>query len=277
MSPATFSNMKTILRFLVLAAVLGAGFGLAGCGRSERAPNKLKLGVMAGAEEQVAEVARQIAKERHGLDVELVVFSDYVTPNAALADGSIDANAFQHRPYLEQQIRDRGYKLAVVGNTFVYPIAGYSKRIHALTELREQAQVAVPNDPTNLGRALALLQREKLITLRAGVGAGGNVTDITGNPRRLRIVELEAAQLPRVLPDVDLAIINTTYASQLDLSPTRDGLFIEDKDSPYVNLIVAREDNRDAPAVKTFVQAYQSEEVHAAAQRIFKGGVVKGW
>lgn len=272
-----FFNMHVYFRLLASAVSLCLLAGLSGCGPSDRPANHLRLGVMGGAEEQVAEVARKVAKERHGLEVELIVFSDYITPNAALADGSIDANAFQHRPYLDQQIRDRGYKLAVVGNTFVYPIAGYSRRIKTLADLPERARVAVPNDPTNLGRALALLEREKLIGLRPGVGIHGTAVDIQSNPKQLRIVELEAAQLPRALPDVDLAIINTTYASQIDLSPTRDGLFVEDKDSPYVNLIVAREDNRESEAVKAFVEAYQSEEVHSAAMEIFKGGVVKGW
>ena len=270
--------MKLQMRLLVVwVSVLGAWLGLAGCRPAERPANHLRLGVMAGAEEQVAEVAKKIAKERHGLEVELVVFSDYVTPNAALADGSIDANAFQHRPYLEQQMKDRGYKLAVAGNTFVYPIAAYSQRIKAVADLPEGAQVGVPNDPTNLGRSLALLEREKLIGLRPGAGIGATVPDIQANPKRLRIVELDAAQLPRALPDLDLAIIHTTYASQIGLTPTKDGLFVEDKDSPYVNLIVAREDNRASEAVQTFVKAYQTEEVHAVALELFKGGVVKGW
>lgn len=260
--------------FVFLALLV---FWLTGCRPAPRSENHLRLGVIAGAEEQVAEIARKVAREQHGLDVELVVFSDYVTPNAALADGSLDANAFQHRPFLDRQIADRGYKLVPVGNTFVYPIAAYSRRIGALSELNDGAQIAVPNDPTNLGRALILLARENLLVLRPGAGAEATVLDIAANPRRLRIVELEAAQLPRALPDVDLAIINTTYASQIGLNPTRDGLFVEDKDSPYVNLIVAREDNQDAAKVRAFVQAYQSEEVHAAAREIFKDGVVKGW
>ena len=269
--------MKALTRFLVLVSLSGLWLALGGCRPAARPANHLKVGVMAGAEEQVAEVAKKIAKERHGLEVELVIFSDYIAPNAALADGSLDLNAFQHRPYLEQQSRDRGYKFVPVGNTFVYPIAAYSRRVKSASELPEGAQVAIPNDPTNLGRALVLLGREKLIGLRPGVGVNGTVTDVQENPKHLHIVEIDAAQLPRVLPDVDLAVINTTYASQAGLSPTRDGLFVEDKDSPYVNLIVAREDNRDAEAVKAFVKAYQTDDVNAAAFEVFKGGAVKGW
>lgn len=266
-------KLISILTPLIAAAVIL----LAGCGKQQNAAHRLKLGVISGAEEQVAEVARQVALDRYHLDVELVTFNDYITPNAALADGSIDANAFQHKPYLDQQIKDRNYRLVIAGRTFVYPIAAYSKRIHRLAELRDEATIAVPNDPTNLGRSLILLERQGLIQLRPGAGLNVTVLDIVGNPRKFKIVELEAPQLPRSLPDVDLAIINTTYASQIDLTPTKDGLFVEDSNSPYVNLIVAREDNQRDPRIAQFVQAYESDEVLAAAQKIFKGGVVKGW
>jgi D-methionine transport system substrate-binding protein len=249
---------------------------LTGCGRKAR-ENLLRLGVIGGPEEQLAEIVKRLAKERHGLDVEIVTFSDYIMPNAALADGSLDANAFQHRPFLDRQISDRGYKLVVAGNTFVYPIAGYSLRIKSLDALPGGAKVAVPNDPTNLGRALVLLEKQGLVTLKPGAGINATVLDIVQNPKKLKIFELEAAQLPRTLPDVDLAVINTTYAGQIGLSPTRDGLFVEDKDSPYVNLIVVREDNKDSPAVRTLVQTWQTDEVLAAAEKIFPGGVVKGW
>ncbi|MGL5105589.1 MAG: MetQ/NlpA family lipoprotein, partial [Plesiomonas shigelloides] len=239
--------------------------------------NKIKVGVISGAEEQVAEVAKKVAKQQYGLDVELVSFSDYITPNAALADGSLDVNAFQHKPYLDQQIADRGYKLAVVGNSFVYPIAGYSKKIKNVSELADGASVALPNDPTNLGRSLLLLQAQGLIKLKDGSGLNATLLDVVDNPKKLKLVELEAPQLPRSLDDVDLAIINTTYASQIGLTPPKDGLFVEDKASPYVNLIVAREDNKDAENVQKFVKAFQTEEVYQAANEVFKGGVVKGW
>lgn len=258
------------------AAALLSALLISGCGKDAQ-DNHIKVGAIAGTEAQVVEVAKQVAKEKFGLEVEIVSFSDYVTPNVALNDGSIDVNAFQHKPYLDSQIKDRGYKLTAVGNTFVYPIAGYSKKIKTIAELKEASQIAVPNDPTNLGRSLLLLQKQGIIKLKADVGLNGTVLDIVENPKQVKIVELEAAQLPRSLDDVDLAIINTTYASQIDLLPTRDGLFVEDKDSPYVNLVVAREDNKDAEKVKQFVQAYQSDEVYKAAQELFKGGVVKGW
>ncbi|WP_431225275.1 MetQ/NlpA family lipoprotein [Serratia sp. L9] len=269
------------LKFKSIAAI-GALIGtlaLAGCGQDEKDPNHIKVGVIVGAEQQVAEAAQKVAKEKYGLDVELVTFNDYVLPNEALGKGDIDLNAFQHKPYLDQQIKDRGYKLVSVGNTFVYPIAGYSKKIKSLDELQEGSQVALPNDPTNLGRSLLLLQKQGLIKLKDGVGLLPTVLDVTENPKNLKLVELEAPQLPRSLDDqqIALAIINTTYASQIGLTPAKDGLFVEDKDSPYVNIMVAREDNKDAENVKKFVQAYQSDEVNEAANKIFNGGAVKGW
>ena len=276
--------MKLGFKSFATASVLASALALAGCGEQtpeatqEAAPAKpLRLGVIAGAEEQVAEVAVKVAREQYGLEVELVSFSDYVTPNVALNDGSLDINAFQHKPYLDKQIADRGYKLVPVANPFVYPIAGYSKSIQSLDELADGAKVAVPNDPTNLGRSLLLLEQQELIEVDDAVGLEATPLNITANPKNLQIIELEAPQLPRSLDDVAFAVINTTYASQIDLLPTRDGLFVEDKDSPYVNLIVAREDNQNDERVQTFVKAYQSEEVYQAALELFKGGVVKGW
>ncbi|MBO1520353.1 methionine ABC transporter substrate-binding lipoprotein MetQ [Oceanisphaera pacifica] len=276
--------MKLGFKAFTTASVLA--LALAGCGEqatdtaaSEKAePLKpLRVGVISGAEEQVTEVAVKVAKEQYNLDVELVAFSDYVTPNVALSDGSLDINAFQHQPYLDKQIADRGYELVPVGKTFVYPIAAYSKEIASLDELEAGANVAVPNDPTNLGRTLLLLEQQGLIEVDADAGLAATPLDITANPKDLKIIELEAPQLPRSLDDVTFAVINTTYASQIDLLPGRDSLFVEDKDSPYTNLIVARKDNQDDERIQDFVKAFQSEEVYEAALELFKGGVVKGW
>ncbi|WMC10201.1 methionine ABC transporter substrate-binding lipoprotein MetQ [Oceanimonas pelagia] len=276
--------MKAGLKSFATLGVLASALTLAGCGEQAEqttaeaeAVKPLRLGVIAGAEEQVAEVAARVAKEQYNLEVELVSFSDYVTPNVALSDGSLDINAFQHKPYLDKQIADRGYELVPVGNTFVYPIAAYSKVIKSLDELAEGAKVAVPNDPTNLGRSLLLLEQQGLIEVDDAAGLEATPLNITANPKNLDIVELEAPQLPRSLDDVAFAVINTTYASQIDLLPGRDSLFVEDKESPYVNLIVSRTDNQNDQRVQTFVKAYQSEEVYQAALDLFKGGVVKGW
>lgn len=275
--------MKLGFKSFATLSVLASALALTGCGEQAKdtaeaaAAKPLRLGVIAGAEEQVAEIAVKVAKEQYNLDVELVSFSDYVTPNVALNDGSLDINAFQHQPYLDKQIEDRGYDLIAVGNTFVYPIAAYSKVIKSLDELEDGAKVAVPNDPTNLGRTLLLLEQQGLIEVDDAVGLEATTLNITANPKELNIIELEAPQLPRSLDDVAFAVINTTYASQIDLLPGRDSLFVEDKESPYVNLIVARKDNQNDERVQTFIKAYQSEEVYQAALELFKGGVVKGW
>jgi D-methionine transport system substrate-binding protein len=211
--------------------------------------------------------------------VELVTFNDYVVPNEALNQGDLDANAFQHVPYLEEQSRQRGYKLAIVGHTFVYPIVAYSKKIKSISELQNGNTIVIPNDPTNGGRSLLLLQKNGLLKLRENVGLLPKVTDIIENPKKLKILEIEAPQLPRVLDDkeVVIAIINNNFASQAGLDPEKYGLLKEDKESPYVNIIATREDNKNDQEIKNFVKAYQSDKVVATAEKNFKGGAIKGW
>lgn len=242
-------------------------------------PNYIKVGIEAGLGIKVAEVAKRIAKEKYGLTVELIPFNDYVMPNVALSEGDLDVNAYQHKPYLDVQSKERGYKFAIVGNTFVYPIAGYSKKIKKLNELKDESTIVIPNDPTNEGRSLLLLQKQGLIKLKEGVGLSPNVSDIISNPKKLKIVELEAPQLTRALDDqnVAIAVINSNFSAQVGLMANRDGLFVEDKNSPYVNLIVARIDNKDEDKVKRFVEAFHSPEVAKAAEAEFKGGAIQGW
>ncbi|HBV38908.1 MAG TPA: methionine ABC transporter substrate-binding protein MetQ, partial [Erwinia sp.] len=178
-------NFKTIA---AVGALIGS-LALVGCDQKEKDPNHIKVGVIVGSEQQVAEVAKKVAKDKYGLDVELVTFNDYVLPNEALSKGDIDVNAFQHKPYLDQQIKDRNYKLVPVGSTFVYPIAGYSKKIKSLDQLQNGAQVAIPNDPTNLGRSLLLLQKVGLIKLKDGIGLLPTVLDVVDNPKNIKLVE----------------------------------------------------------------------------------------
>jgi D-methionine transport system substrate-binding protein len=264
--------MKFSISLLItLATVL-----LTSCHKKQE-NNTLKVGVMAGRESDLINLVAQIAQEKYGIKVEVVVFSDYAIPNTALNDGSIDLNVFQHKPYLDAQVKDRSYPLVVVGKTFVFPIAGYSQKIKSLSELQDHSKIAIPNDPSNLARALLLLQKQGLITLKEGAAGTATQTDIISNPKNLSIIELDAAQLPRSLQDVDVAVINTGYAAEINLLPTRDGLFVEEKDSPYVNLIVARENNKDSKLVKDFVKAYQSAEVLEKAQELFPGSVIQGW
>jgi len=263
-------------------AMLVVGLFIASCGNKNTKnddPKHIIVGVETGPEYIIAEVAKKVAKEKYGLEVELVQFNDYVMPNEALLQGDIDVNAFQNKPYLDVQSKQRGYQFAIVGNTFVYPIAGYSKKIKSLAELKDESTILIPNDPTNSGRALLLLEKVGLLKLKEGVGLLPTVTDIVENPKKIKILQLEAPQLPRALDDanVAIAIINNTFATPVGLISTRDGLFVEDKESPYVNAIVARADNKNQQKVKDFVKAYQSAEVEKAALEQFKGGAIKGW
>jgi D-methionine transport system substrate-binding protein len=267
---------KTALLLLLLTSIV-----LYSCGRKAKSndPNHIVVGVESGPEFQIAEAAKKVAKEKYNLDVELIAFNDYVMPNEALFQGDLDVNAYQNKPYLDVQAKQRGYKFAIVGNTFVYPLAGYSKKIKNLKELKDESTIIIPNDPTNGGRALLLLQQAGLLKLAASAGLFPKVTDITANPKRIKVVEMEAPQLPRALDDqnVTIAIINATFATPVGLNAMRDGLFVENKSSPYVNAVVSREDNKNEEKVKNFVKAYQSEEVNQAAIKAFKGGAIKGW
>ena len=279
-------NLKKLLGVAALASI----FALTACNEEKKAeaalankPSaeiaaKIKVGVMAGPEHEVAEIAAKVAKEKYGLDVEYVLFNDYALPNTAVSKGDLDANAMQHKPYLDKDSSEKKLtNLVIVGNTFVYPLAGYSKKIKNATELKDGAVVAVPNDPSNLARALILLEKQGLIKLKDNTNLFATSLDIVENPKKLQIKEVDTSVAARTLDDVDLAVVNNTYAGQVGLNASEHGVFVEDKDSPYVNIIVAREDNKNSEAVKNFVKAYQTPEVEAEAKKHFKDGVVKGW
>lgn len=268
--------MKRIKIFGLLAAGM---LLFSACSGRKDDPNFIRVGITYGPEQEIAEVAKKVAKDRYNLEVELIPFNDYVVPNEALTNGDIDANAFQHIPYLTEQSKQRGYNLVPVGNTFVYPIVAYSKKIKNISELQDGSTIVIPNDPTNGGRSLLLLQKNGLLKLKAGVGLLPKVTDITENPKQLKIMEIEGAQIPRVLDDRDVVVgvINNNFAAQAGLDQQKQGVLVEDKDSPYVNVVVARPDNKNSQKVKNFVKAYESPEVEKKAKEIFKGGAVKGW
>ena len=236
----------------------------------------IKIGVTPGSVADSVQVAAVEARKQ-GLDVKVVEFTDWTTPNAALDSGDIDLNYFQHQAFLDNAIRERGYKLTSIGTGVLSNIGLFSYKVKRFEDLKEGARVGIANDPVNQGRGLLLLEKAGLIRLRDSKGWRGTIDDIVANPKKLKIVELEAAQLPRSLEDVDLAIINNTFAGQIGLTPTENGLFVEDKESPYVNLIVARENNKDDEKVKEFVQSFQTDEVFKKGTELFKGGLVKGW
>ncbi|MFD1955546.1 MetQ/NlpA family ABC transporter substrate-binding protein [Paenibacillus thailandensis] len=223
-----------------------------------------------------AEILNHIKDALAAEGVNLVVkeFTDYVQPNVQLYEKQLDANFFQHEPYLNDFNTERSYDLVKVTNVHVEPMGAYSNKIKSVDELKDGATVAIPNDVTNGGRALILLANNGLIKLKEGVGVSATVQDIVENAKNLKFKELEAATLPRVLDEVDLAVINTNYALEADLNPTEDALFIESKDSPYANILVARPDNKDSEAIQKLAKALNSEEVKTFIEEQYKGAIV---
>ncbi|WP_426955268.1 MetQ/NlpA family ABC transporter substrate-binding protein [Muricoccus radiodurans] len=262
----------TISRRVLLAAATAAPVAATAqeAGTTQR---PIRIGVTAGPHAQVMEKVREIAG-RDGLTLRIVEFTDYIQPNAALAAGDLDANSYQHQPFLDQQVRDRRLPLVAAGKTLIFPMGLYSRKHRQASAVPAGGRVAIPNDPTNGGRALVLLAQAGLFTLRAGADHRATVADITENPRRIRVVELEAAQLPRALDEVEAATINTNYAIPAGLNPVRDAITIESAESPYANLIVVREADRAAPWVARLVRAYQNDEVKRFVESTFQGSVV---
>lgn len=261
-------------KLLVSTLALAAAATLAGAALAQDKP--IKVGVTAGPHAQIFEQVKKVA-ERDGLKIQVVEFSDYVQPNAALAAGDLDANSYQHKPYLDQQVKDRGYKLVSAAYTVNFPIGIYSKKVKSLKDLKDGARFGIPNDPTNGGRVLLVLQDQGLIKLKPGAGLKATPLDVVENPKKIRFVELDAAQLPRSLDDLDASAINTNYAIPAGLNPGKDAIAQEGAKSPYVNIIAVREQDKDKPWVAKLVKAYHSDEVRKFVQTEFKGAVVPGF
>lgn len=240
-----------------------------------QSPQTIRIGVTPGPHAQIIEAVKPIAAKR-GLDLKIIEFSDYVVPNAALDAGEIEANSFQNQPYLDNQKADRKYKIEPVGLTVNFPLGIYSKRHKSFDAVPSGATVAIPNDPTNGGRALLLLQDKGVIRLKPNVGFKPTVAEIAENPKRLRFVEVDAAQTPRSLEDVDAASINTNYATSAGIDPAT-AILKEDPKGPYVNLLAVRAGDKDKPWVRDLVASYQSPEVKAFIAETFKGAVLAGW
>lgn len=240
------------------------------------AAQTIRVAATPGPHAQILEAAKPVAAAR-GLDIRIVEFSDYVVPNQALDAGEIEASSFQNQPYLDVQTADRGYKIVPVGLTVNFPMGVYSKKWKRWDDVPDGARIAIQNDPTNGGRTLLLLQDKGVITLREGVGFTPTIIDITRNPKKLRFIELDAAQTPRALDDVDAAAINTNYAAPAGLDPSNDPLLKEDAKTPYVNLIAVRDADKDKPWVKILVESYRSPEVKAFILKTFKGSVLPSW
>ncbi len=259
-----------------LCATLVLIFGLSAC-TTETDSNRLRVGVIAGPEAELMYVAKEVAQQQYGLTIEVVEFEDYTLPNVALNDGSIDANAFQTQAYLDNYVQTRGQDLVAVGKTFIYPVGAYSQRYQTVDALPDKATIAIPNDPSNGARALILLDKSGLLVLKDPNDTTATRYDIIENPREFSFIELDAAQLPRALPDVDLAIINTNYSMQAGLLPTRDALLIEGANSPYANIIVVKRERVGDERIQKLIQAFQSEAVKAKADELFQGQALSAW
>ena len=237
---------------------------------------EIKVGVSVGEHAEIMEEVAKVAATK-GLTIDIVEFTDYVVPNQALNDGDLQANSFQHQPYLDNQIKDRGFELVTVGKTITTPMGVYSQKLKSLDDLPQGAKVAIPNDPTNGGRALLLLQDKGVITLAEGSGLTPSPLDVTGNAKELKFLELEAAQLPRTLADADIAIINTNYALDAGLDPNKDAIAMEKPDSPYANIIVVRKADENAPWARELVEAYHDPAVKTFIEEKYHGSVIPAW
>ncbi len=237
------------------------------------AAEKLTVAATAVPHAEILEFVKPILA-REGVDLDIKVFTDYVQPNIQVSEKRLDANFFQHKPYLTEFNKGKGTNLVPVVGVHVEPFGAYSSKVKKLADLPDGATVAIPNDATNGGRALLLLDKEGVIKLKDSNNILSTPKDIAQNPKHLKIRELEAATLPRVLNQVDLALINTNYALQAKLNPTRDALAIEGAQSPYVNYLVARPDNKDSDAIKKLAAALTSPETKKFIQDKYKGAVV---
>ncbi|MCQ4270478.1 MetQ/NlpA family ABC transporter substrate-binding protein [Pseudomonas kuykendallii] len=240
---------------------------------SAQAADKITVAATAVPHAEILEFVKPaLAKE--GVELNVKVFTDYVQPNVQVAEKRLDANFFQHQPYLDEFNKGKGTDLVSVAGVHVEPFGAYSSKIKNIDALPEGANVVIPNDATNGGRALLLLAKAGVITLKDGSGILATPKDIASNPKHIKVRELEAATLPRVLNQVDLALINTNYALEAGLNPTKDALIIEGSDSPYVNILVARQDNKDSPAIQKLAKALNSPEVKQFIQSKYNGAVV---
>ncbi|MBW7569361.1 MetQ/NlpA family ABC transporter substrate-binding protein [Succinivibrio faecicola] len=240
---------------------------------SSNAAETLTIGASPVPHVEILEVVKPDLKAQ-GIDLKIVEFNDYVQPNTSVSDKLLDLNFFQHRPYLDSFIKDHGSDLVEVGGIHIEPIGFYSHKLKDLKDLKKGATIAIPNDPTNGGRALLLLQTAGLITLEDPKAISATPLDIKENKLNLNIKELEAPQLPRSLDDVDGAIINTNYAIDAGLNPLKDALFIENADSPYVNVVVGNSVSVKKDSVKALLKALQSDKVKKFINDKYNGAVV---
>ncbi|MBF4137487.1 MetQ/NlpA family ABC transporter substrate-binding protein [Streptomyces albidoflavus] len=272
------------MRKTLLTAAAGAltlGLTLTACGSgsgpddASGAEGPLVVGATPTPAGEILEYVRKNLAKDAGLDLDVKEFTDYVLPNTALQEGTLDANLYQHKPYLDEFNQSKGTELVALDEIYLPPTGVYSEKVKDIADLRKGATVAVPNDVTNEGRALNLLAEEGLIELKKGAGADASPSDIAKNPKNITIKELDPAQLPRSLGDVDAAAINNNFALDAGLSPREDAILLEEaKDNPYNNVLAVKKGNENDPRVKKLAELLTSPEVKKFIEDTYKGSVI---
>jgi D-methionine transport system substrate-binding protein len=268
-------NKRNLLKTALATVVFG--LGVATSQLSLAAPQTLRVGIMSGEDEDVWRVVAANAAKQ-GLTIKITTFSDYTQPNEALSEHDLDANSFQHKPYLDAQIKARGYKIVPVGFTYVQPIGLYSRKVKSVADLPDGATIAVPNDPSNEGRSLLLLQAQHLIKLRADVGLLPTARDIADSPKHIHINELDAGIVGRAIGDVDAAVINTDWAVKAGIKIPKERIAQEQvTGNPYRNFLAVNEKDANAPWVHTLVQSYQQPNVAVEILSVYHGATLPAW
>jgi D-methionine transport system substrate-binding protein len=268
-------NKRNLLKTALATVVFG--LGVATSQLSLAAPQTLRVGIMSGEDKDVWRVVAANAAKQ-GLTIKITTFSDYTQPNEALSEHDLDANSFQHKPYLDAQIKARGYAIVPVGYTYVQPIGLYSRKVKSVADLPDGATIAVPNDPSNEGRSLLLLQAQHLIKLRADVGLLPTARDIADNPKHIHIKELDAGIVGRAIGDVDAAVINTDWAVKAGIKIPQERIAQEQvTGNPYRNFLAVNAKDANAPWVHTLVQSYQQPNVAAEILSVYHGATLPAW
>ncbi len=265
--------MKKRSLFILILSILA--ISLIACNSNDENSDlkKVVIGVSPSPQSEIVNFVKEDLKQE-GIELEIKEFKDYITPNKALDSGDIDLNFFQHQPYLEDFVAKENLDLVSIGGVHIEPMAIYSNTIEDIKNIKDGAEIAIPNDAVNGGRSLLLLEKTGLITLDPNAGIKPTVRDITVNSKNLKFSTLEAAILPRVLDDVDAAVINGNYALQAGFNPLKDSIFIEDKESPYVNIIAARAEDKDKEELLKVVEFLNTEKLREFLIEKYDGAVV---
>ncbi len=256
----------------ILITILSLSF-LTGCSKGKNDENLIRIGVSPEPHKKIVELVKEDL-EKEGIKVEIIEFTDYIKPNLALAENELDANFFQHEPYMNEFREKKNIDIVSIGGVHIEPMGLYSSKYNSIDELKDGSEIAIPNDTTNGARALLLLEKHNIIKLKDGVGAFATENDIKENPKNLKFKPLDAAMLPRILNDVDGAVINGNYALEANLIPTEDAILIEDKDSPYANIIAIRGGEENQERFKKLMKALQSDKVKNFIEENYKDGVI---